>query len=274
MRALTSLRRSLLALCFCTVAVPGWAEAPPHEDYKPVSNQDGKDVVWVPTPDALVEKMLDIAKVAPEDYVIDLGSGDGRIVIAAAQRGARALGIEFNPDLVRLATRNAARAGVGERASFVKNDLFARDYSKASVVTMFLMPELNLRLRPTLLALRPGTRIVSNTFTMGDWQPDEIATAGDEYYRTVLLWVVPADVAGRWWHEYGELRLEQRFQRVTGVIEMPKGANSISGVQLRGAVLTFRAGDAQIFARVSDDAMAGTLITDGQSSLWRATRVR
>src|SRR5437588_4140832 len=142
------------------------------QTFEPEVGQPGKDVVWVPTPQAVVDKMLDLAKVTAADYVIDLGSGDGRTVITAAKRGARALGIEYNPDMVELAKANARIAGVAERASFVNADLFASDFSKASVITMFLLPQINLKLRPKILALKPGTRIASNTFTMDDWQPD------------------------------------------------------------------------------------------------------
>src|SRR5207244_403220 len=181
---------------------PQVAPAPPSA-YAPAVGQPGKDVVWVPTPQAVVDKMLDMAKVTASDYVIDLGSGDGRTVITAAKRGARALGIEFNPDMVELSRRNAEKEGVTARASFAKADLFDSDFSKATVITMFLLPDINLKLRPKLLGLKPGTRIVSNTFTMGEWNPDETATvdtsAGcDTSWCTALLWIIPARVAGTW----------------------------------------------------------------------------
>ena len=137
------------------------------------SGQAGKDVVWVPTPQALVDKMLDMAKVTPKDFVMDLGSGDGRTVITAAKRGARAMGIEYNPDMVALSEKNAAEAGVTDKATFVKADLFETDFSKATVVTMFLLPSINLKLRPKILDMKPGTRVVSNTFDMEDWEADE-----------------------------------------------------------------------------------------------------
>src|SRR5437870_7900037 len=166
-------RRSLLAL-FLSVAITGtYARA---QQYEPHVGQEGKDVIWVPTPQALVDKMLDMAKVTPKDYVIDLGSGDGRTVITAAKRGARAMGIEYNPDMVELSKRNAAAEGVSSRATFMKADLFETDFSEATVITMFLLPSINLQLRPKILPMKPGTRIVSNTFTMEEWEPDEKAT--------------------------------------------------------------------------------------------------
>src|SRR5437667_9039078 len=166
MNATRFTRRSLLALFLSVTLTGAYARA---QQYEPHVGQEGKDVIWVPTPQALVDKMLDMAKVTPKYYVIDLGSGDGRTVITAAKRGARALGIEYNPDMVELSKRNAAKAGVTARAQFENADLFKTDLSKATVITMFLLPEINKKLRPTILKLRPGTRVVSNTFTMGEW---------------------------------------------------------------------------------------------------------
>ena len=169
------------------------------QEYEPYVGQEGKDVIWVPTQDKLVEAMLDMAKVTPADFVMDLGSGDGRIVIAAAKRGARALGIEYNPDMVELSKRKAKEAGVSDKASFVKADIFESDLSRATVITMYLLPNLNLKLRPALLELRPGTRIVSHDFTMGDWEADETISADA---ATAHLWIVPAKVDGLWtWKE-------------------------------------------------------------------------
>src|SRR5262247_3076047 len=171
------LRQSLLALCLALLLGYGFAQAQPAKEYEPSVGQEGKDVVWVPTPQALVDKMLDMAKVTPKDYVIDLGSGDGRTVITAAKRGSKALGIEYNPDMVELSKRNAAKECVSDKASFVKADLFESDFSQAQVITMFLLPSINIKLRPKILDLKPGTRIVSNTFDMEDWKADETATA-------------------------------------------------------------------------------------------------
>src|SRR5207237_6299653 len=194
-------RRTSLALCFWALAGFAYGQAQRGSQFEPQVGQAGKDVVWVPTPQELVNKMLDLAKVTPQDYLIDLGSGDGRTVITAAKRGVRALGIEYNPDMVTLSKANAQRAGVAGRATFMKADLFETDLSKATVITMFLLPGINLKLRPKLLALKPGTRVVSNTFTMGDWEADETATVGegcDGSWCTALLWIVPARVAGTW----------------------------------------------------------------------------
>jgi SAM-dependent methyltransferase len=164
------------------------------QEFEPSIGQEGKDVIWVPTPDSLVEAMLDVAKVTPSDYVIDLGSGDGRIVIAAAKRGARAVGFEFNPDMVALSRRNAEKEGVSDKATFVNADLFESDFSKATVITMYLLPQLNLKLRPKLLDLKPGTRIVSHAFTMGEWNPDKTV---EREGRTAYLWIVPAKTEGK-----------------------------------------------------------------------------
>ena len=148
----------LWVLCLSAVAATG--DAQPAKEYEPQVGQEGKDVVWVPTPQALVEKMLDLAKVTPKDYVIDLGSGDGRTVITAAKRGAKAQGIDYNADMVELAKRNAAKEGVSDKATLATAYLFESDFSQAQVITMFLLPSINLKLRPKILDLNPGTRIV------------------------------------------------------------------------------------------------------------------
>ena len=165
-----------------------------HKPFEPSVGQPGKDVVWVPTPQALVEKMLDLAKVTPQDFLMDLGSGDGRTVITAAKRGLKAQGIEYNPDMVELSKRNATAAGVSDKATFVKADLFETDFSKAQVITMFLLPSINLRLRPTILNMKPGTRIVSNSFTMDDWQADDDRHGGRRLHE--LVHRLPVDRAG------------------------------------------------------------------------------
>jgi SAM-dependent methyltransferase len=158
----------------------------------PRVGRPGKDILWVPTPPALVDGMLDMAKLTPRDVLIDLGSGDGRLVIAAAKRGATAVGIEYTADLVALARREAAAAGVQGRASFVRADLFEADLSTATVITLFLNEYLNLKLRPRLRRLAPGTRIVSNTFAMGDWEPDDLIVVreGCAPWCTAMLWIV------------------------------------------------------------------------------------
>src|SRR5688572_29865097 len=198
------IRRTAFTLLFAAFSAAALAQAQKApKTYEPSVGQEGKDVVWVPTPQVLVDKMLDMAKVTPGDFVMDLGSGDGRTVITAAKRGVPAMGIEYNPDMVELSKRNAEREGVAGRASFMKADLFETDFSKATVITMFLLPDINLKLRPKILNLKPGTRIVSNTFTMGDWKADETADLGaggngncNESWCTALLWIVPAKVGG------------------------------------------------------------------------------
>src|SRR5574341_417550 len=199
-------------------------------EFEPQVGQEGKDVIWVPTPQSLVEKMLDMAKVTPKDFVIDLGSGDGRTVITAAKRGSKALGIEYNPDMVELSKRNAAKAGVSDKASFVKADLFESDFSQAQVITMFLLPDINIRLRPKILDLKPGTRIVSNSFTMGEWKADDTADAKDGCvsYCTAYLWIVPAKVEGTWQLAQGSLTLSQSFQMISGALKTASNATPIA----------------------------------------------
>jgi len=268
-------RQSLLALCLSVIAASVFAQAQPaKEHYQPQVGQEGKDVVWVPTPQPLVEKMLDMAKVTPKDYVIDLGSGDGRTVIAAAKRGARALGIEYNPEMVGLSKRNAAKEGVSDKAHFVQADLFESNFSQATVITMFLLPEINLKLRPRILDLKPGTRIVSNSFTMGEWTADETATVSDgcSAYCTALLWIVPAKVEGTWQLPGGELTLKQNFQMISGTFKFGNSTSPITNGRLRGDQISFSAGGAQYTGRVSGNAMEGTVKTVGGGGTWSATR--
>jgi SAM-dependent methyltransferase len=244
------------------------AHAQPAKDFQPTVGQEGKDVIWVPTPQALVDKMLDMAKVTPKDYVIDLGSGDGRTVITAAKRGAKALGIEYNPDMVELAKRNAAKDGVSNRASFVKADLFESDFSQAQVITMFLLSSINLKLRPKILDLKPGTRIVSNTFDMGDWKPDENATLpGCNSWCTAHLWIVPAKSNGTWHMAQGELTIKQTFQMISGTLKRGNRVSPISG-KLNGDQISFTAGGTQYTGRVNGHTIEGS----AGGVKWRATR--
>src|SRR5262245_29994800 len=217
----------------------------PKAEFQPEVGQSGKDVVWVPSPQELVDKMLDMAKVTSKDYVIDLGSGDGRTVITAAKRGARALGIEYNPDMVALSRRNAEKAGVAGKATFVEADIFKSDLSKANVITLFLLTELNLKLRPTILTLKPGTRIASNTFRMGEWEPDQTVELGCDTYCTAYLWIVPARVEGRWRTGQGELVLKQEFQKFSGTLNSGNVSAPVSRGTLRGDQITFAAGGAE-----------------------------
>jgi SAM-dependent methyltransferase len=242
--------------------------------FEPQVGQAGKDVVWVPTPPALVEKMLDMAKVTPQDFVMDLGSGDGRNIIAAAKRGARATGVEFNPDMVELSRRNAAKEGVAERAQFVQGDMFEADISKASVLALFLLPDNMNKLQPKFLELRPGSRIVGNTFGFESWEPDERETiSGNDCtsWCTSLLWIVPAKVAGTWKLPDGELVLQQEYQVLSGTLTAGGRAVPVAG-KLRGEEIVFTAGDREFTGRVSGAAMQGTVRAGGQSTSWSASR--
>jgi len=264
-------RKSLLALFLSLTIGNGFAQAQPAEDYEPKVGQQGKDVIWVPTPQALVEKMLDVARVTPKDYVIDLGSGDGRTVISAAKRGARALGIEYNPDMVELSKRNAAKERVGDRAAFVKADLFESDLSQATVITMFLLPDINMKLRPRILDLKPGTRIVSNSFTMGAWSADQIVTADDDCvsYCAAFFWIVPAKVEGTWQLPQEELTLIQTFQMISGTLKSASNAVQFINGRLEGSRITFTAGDREYVGRVNGNVMEGNVSSGGN---WKATR--
>ena len=235
--------------------------------FEPSVGQAGKDVVWVPTADTLVAKMLDMAKLTPQDYVIDLGSGDGRTVIAAAKRGATAMGIEYNPDMVELSKKNAAAAGVAAKATFVKADIYESDYSKATVLTLFLLPDINLKLRPTILDMKPGTRVVSNSFNMDDWEPDATANVEQECtsWCTAYLWIVPAKVEGTWTTPRGDLSLTQKFQTVSGTL----GTVPISDGRLRGTEITFTAGTAKYVGQVNGSSIQGTASPGGS---WTATK--
>ena len=241
-----SLRRSALALLLAAAGTLVHAQAQKDAPvYEPVPFQEGKDVVWVPTPQVVVDKMLDLAKVTPADFVMDLGSGDGRTVITAAKRGARALGVEYNPDMVALSKRNAEKEGVADRATFVKADLFETDFSKASVITMFLLPDINLKLRPKILDLKPGTRIVSNTFTMDDWEADATADLGADAgcnvsWCTALLWIVPAHVAGNYKLPQGELMPQQKFQMLSGTLHRRRQDLRARGGKVRGEDITLQ----------------------------------
>jgi hypothetical protein len=265
-------------MLMCALFLGSAVHAQPAAEFKPEVGQSGKDVVWVPTSYALVNKMLDMAKATTSDYLIDLGSGDGRTVITAAKRGIRALGIEYNPDMVELSQRAAKKEGVSDRATFMKADLFETDFSQATVITMFLLPDINLKLRPKILDLKPGTRIVSNTFTMGEWQPDETGTAssdeGSGYYRTALLWIVPAKVEGAWKSTLGEITLKQDFQKVSGSINAGGTPTLVTGGKLRGDQITFSAGATQYSGKVAGNTISGTALTNGISRDWSATRVK
>ncbi len=242
-------RRSLLALFLSVTLTGAYARA---QQYEPHVGQEGKDVIWVPTPQALVDKMLDMAKVTPKG-------------------GARALGIEYNPDMVELSKRNAAKAGVTDKANFVKADLFESDFSQATVITMFLLPDINLRLRPKILDLKPGIRIVSNSFTMGDWKADDTVTVTDDCasYCTAYLWIVPAKVEGKWQLPQGELTLNQTYQMISGTLKNGSNVVQIANGKLNGNEVTFNAGGSLYTGRVNGNAMEGNISSGGN---WKATR--
>src|SRR5689334_1908748 len=259
-----------VAVAVAIAATPAMAQNKPFE---PQVGQPGKDVVWVPTPPEMVEKMLDLAKVTPQDFVVDLGSGDGRNVIAAARRGARSLGVEYNPDMVELSKRNAATAGVGDRAQFVQGDMYLADFSKANVLALFLLTSNLLQLRPKFLELRPGSRIVSNTFYIEEWPPDQTVSIDDcASWCTAILYIVPAKVAGTWKLSQGELQLTQSYQNVTGTLVSGGQSTQVTG-KLRGDDITFTAGPREFTGKVASGSMEGTVKSGtGAPSAWSAKK--
>jgi precorrin-6B methylase 2 len=255
-------RRVVAALAFVSLAVPAVAQTPAAKPFEPTVGQAGKDVVWVPTPQPLVEKMLDLAKLTPQDFHMDLGSGDGRTVITAAKRGARSVGIEYNPDMVALSQKNAADAGVTARAQFRQADLFETDFSQANVVTLFLLPSINMKLRPKILDMKPGTRIVANTFTMEDWQADQTETVSGDCvsWCTALLWIVPAKVDGTWQLGNEPLTLKQNFQMLEGTL----GSRAITDAKMTGEEITFTVGGGQRYTgKVNGTSMTGSISGGG-----------
>ncbi len=264
----------LLALLACTFATAGFAGEPAQKPFEPYSGQPGKDVVWVPTAQPMVDRMLDIAKLRAGDVHFDLGSGDGRTVITASKRGAKSTGIEYNPDMVELSKANAAKEGAAN-ATFMKADLFETDFSHATVVTLFLLPDINLKLRPKILDMKPGTRVVSNTFTMGEWKDDETATVdekqGCSYYCIAHMWIVPAKAAGNWQMAQGELALTQEFQMLGGSLKAADKSLPLRGGRMRGDIISFNVGGIDYAGRVSGNTMSGTIGGAGGGT-WTATR--
>ena len=268
MRVLGCAGRIALVLCIAGPAVAQEAQG----TFVPEVGQAGKDVVWVPSPPEMVEKMMDLAQVTPQDFVIDLGSGDGRNVIAAAKRGARARGVEYNPNMVELSRRLAKEAGVADKAEFVQGDMYEADISKASVMALFLLPSNLLQLRPKFLDLRPGSRIVSNTFSIQDWMPEETVTLDNcSSWCTAMLYIVPAKVAGTWRVPQGELALTQEFQMVSGTLTSGGQSTPVTG-RLRGDQITLGFGGQEITATVNGNAIRGTLRNGSAQSDWSATR--
>jgi len=235
-------RRLLLATATASLfasVLPGCAQTPPKEEFKPVVGQAGKDVIWVPTPDEVVQRMLDMAELRPGERVVDLGSGDGKIAIAAARRGARARGIEYNPDMVALSRRNARAAGV--QVSFEQGDIFKADFKDADVVTLYLLPTLNERLRPILLEMKPGTRVTSHQFRMGEWEPDRTDELAG---RDAHLWIVPAKVGGNWSVRIGnepplQLEVKQQFQKLEVHTVAGSNRTALARTSLRGTAIRF-----------------------------------
>lgn len=245
------------------------------EPYKPSVGMAGKDAVWVPTSAALVEKMFEVAGLTPKDYVIDLGSGDGRMIIAAAKRGARGLGVEFNRDLVEHSKRLAKEEGVSDKAEFVEGDMFAADISKATVLALFLLPEHFKKLTPKFLDLAPGSRIVVNTFGIPDWEPDlvERIDEGCESWCEAKLYIVPAKVAGTWQLAQGSLVLEQTFQQLSGTLTSGGQPVPIENGVMKGAEITFTAEGNRYVGRVQGNTMAGTVNAGGREQPFTAKRL-
>jgi hypothetical protein len=264
--------RSVLAVLACVfTAVTPSAQTP--RPYEPEVGQAGKDVVWVPTPPDLVKTMLDIAEVTSADLVVDLGSGDGRNIIAAAKRGARGRGVEFNPDMVALSRSIAEREGVANLATFVQGDMFTADFSDATVLALFLLPANMDKLQPKFFDMKPGTRIVANTFGITGWEADRVERTCEEYesWCTALLWIVPAKVQGTWRASFGELRLEQKFQVLSGSLIANGSTTPLQSGRLRGDRISFVVGNAQYSGRVNGERIDGTTSAGGA---WSATRVR
>jgi hypothetical protein len=274
---MTSFAR-IAALCLFGFIAPAAAQ------FQPQVGQSGKDVIWVPTPDDVVERMLTMAQVTPNDSVWDLGAGDGKIAIMAAKKfGARATGVEYNPDMVKHANANAQAAGVAGsgqgKATIRHGDIFATDFSSATVITLYLLPALNMKLRPTLLSMRPGTRVVSHSFSMEDWEADEISTMDG---RRAYFWIVPANVVGTWNLELGgqktEMALEQKFQHLSGSLSLGPIHAGLREARLRGSAIFFAyvdpAGLRRDFAgRVTSNRMEGTFRDEkGVEGKWSATK--
>jgi len=250
--------RSAVLLAFSLIAATALAQ------FQPQVGQAGKDVIWVPTPDEVVDRMLTMAQVTPQDFVMDLGAGDGKIAIAAAKKfGARAVGIEYNPDMAKHANANAAAAGVagnGQGKALIRQgDIFQTDFTQATVITLYLLPALNMKLRPQLLAMRPGTRVVSHSFTMEDWEADEISTMDG---RRAYFWMVPANVMGNWTLETGnqrlDLTLEQTFQKINGTIGLAPIHAGLRDTRLRGPFIQFSYVGQDLVRRDFNGRVSGT----------------
>jgi SAM-dependent methyltransferase len=263
------------------VAPAAGAQQYGDDQYKPQSGQEGKDVIWVPTPLSLIERMLDMAKITPKDIHYDLGSGDGRTVITAAKRGVQSYGVEYNPDMVALSQRLAAKEGVVGKATFIHGDIFQTDFSKATVLTLYLLPSLNVKLRPTILKMKPGTRVVSHAFNMDDWQADQTDTVDGS---TAYLWIVPARVAGTWrWNAGGagareiQVTLKQQYQHVEGTVMLNDKPVPLRNLTLEGDHIAFSVPESATVSRdyagrVNGNSIEGTVKNPGAEAKWTATR--
>lgn len=273
------LRVFVIAAVAALLSIPAFAQT--GKSYEPQVGQQGKDVIWVPTPDDIVERMLRMAQTTPNDYVIDLGAGDGKIAIMAAKKfGAKSLGIEFNPEFAKFAQSNVEKAGVADKARVQQGDIFATEFKSATVLTMYLLPALNLKLRPTILAMRPGTRVVSHSFTMDDWEADETSSLDG---RRAYFWVVPANVQGTWklslpGGDTPEVTFEQKYQKIEGYVQLGTIQGGLREARLSGPNITFAyvdsAGMRRTFTgRVNSNAMEGTLRADnGTEGRWVAAK--
>ncbi|MBI2960936.1 MAG: class I SAM-dependent methyltransferase [Betaproteobacteria bacterium] len=272
---------ALLALALATAAGQASAQKRAGTEFEPQVGQAGKDVIWVPTPLEVVDKMLTMTQTTANDFVVDLGSGDGRTVIQAAKKyGARALGIEYNPDMVTVSSRAAQKEGVADKVKFMKADIFETDFTQATVITLYLLPDLNLKLRPKILDMKPGTRVASHQFTMGDWQPDETAHLDN---RQALFWIVPAKVGGTWRlrgdgvAQDTEMTIKQTFQLIQGNLKSNTRELPLTATNLRGSQISFSTYEGSVrrdySGRVSDNVMEGTVRSGGgPEGKWRATR--
>jgi hypothetical protein len=275
-----SARAVAIAACALLVTAPLQAQDSKKSTFEPQVGQQGKDVIWVPTPDEVVDRMLRMAQTTPNDYVIDLGAGDGKIAIAAAKKfNARALGIEYNPDMVKHAMLNVEKAGVTGKARIIQGDIFVTDFTQATVLTMYLLPALNLKLRPQVLAMRPGTRVVSHSFNMDDWEPDETSSMDG---RKAYLWIVPAPVIGSWTLETGsgklDMALEQRYQKIDGTVTLGPIQAGLREARLRGYHIGFAYVDnngvrRDFTGRVTGSRMEGSYRADnGTEGRWNAVK--
>jgi hypothetical protein len=264
------LSRILLSALLISGMNFAYATTPAAPSYTPVQGQAGKDVIWIPTPEGLIDKMLTAAKVTDKDKLFDLGAGDGIIAITAARKyGAQSVGIEYNPDMAQFARRKVAEAGMNDKVRIITGDIFQEDFSSATVVTLYLMPHLNLKLRPTLLKMKPGTRVVSHAFTMGDWEPDETMSFN---HTQGYFWVVPAQIDGSWvmnGFDGGPIRvnLSQSFQNIGGTLTRGGQSFAMLGAKLRGDEVKFQfiTPDRKVHAfsgRVEGGRLTGKVVTD------------